>query len=438
MATASSPMVNHDGNWKRVIKELFSDFIAFFLPTLYQDIDWSHPPEYSDKELSQLLAQNKTKGNQEGDLLVKITLNKAGEQKVLAAHQTPPHKPRQKKAKATTTTPPKKPTVIWLLIHIEVQSYYDRKFDERMFTYYYRIWDTQQLPIMAFALFTTPFTMPTTYAYNLYKTSIRYDYETYWLKDQDPQQLLKSNNIFALVVLAALYALKTKNKAQQRFQFKKELATLLFKKGYPAIKRLAVFRFIENILALSPPTELQFKKQMTKIMEAQWQQHPSPRPDQIFFVNRLYKICHGETIEQRIEREAKELTKELTIDLQLQLQEEEKRRNAEATKRKEEEAKRKEEETKRKEEEAKRKEAEALQQQEEAKRKEEETKRKEAEALQQQMVTQLQEEEQQRNKTILSLYYTHQLTIPQIATTMGQQEEVVEQIVLNHAQKNKE
>lgn len=42
----------------------------------------------------------------------------------------------------------------WLLIHIEIQGYYDKDFDQRMFNTYYRILDKYQKPISALAIFT--------------------------------------------------------------------------------------------------------------------------------------------------------------------------------------------------------------------------------------------------------------------------------------------
>jgi hypothetical protein len=42
----------------------------------------------------------------------------------------------------------------WILVNIEVQGYRDPHFEERMFTYYYRIKDRYQHNITAWAIFT--------------------------------------------------------------------------------------------------------------------------------------------------------------------------------------------------------------------------------------------------------------------------------------------
>ena len=38
--------IDHDTRWKKIIEELFEDFIAFFMPDLYPQIDFSQKPEY--------------------------------------------------------------------------------------------------------------------------------------------------------------------------------------------------------------------------------------------------------------------------------------------------------------------------------------------------------------------------------------------------------
>ena len=104
-----------DTHWKTVIKQLFEDFVAFFLPTLYPMIDFSHQPSFLEQEFPKLLPNKSKEGNKYNDKLVKLKLKQ---------------KPTQ-----------------WLLLHIEVQSYFEVDFAERMFIYFYRIyvWKTGAL-----------------------------------------------------------------------------------------------------------------------------------------------------------------------------------------------------------------------------------------------------------------------------------------------------
>lgn len=85
--------------------------MAFFLPELLPDIDMTKPPEFLEQELAKIIPVKTAKGRRSIDKLVKVWL-KNGEEK-------------------------------WLFIHIEVQSWDDPHFMERLFTYFYRIYDSK-------------------------------------------------------------------------------------------------------------------------------------------------------------------------------------------------------------------------------------------------------------------------------------------------------
>lgn len=109
-------VVDYDGLWKKLIYELFEEFILFFAVDLYEAIDFSKEPEFLQQELFQEIIQEK-KGRQIADQIVKVYLNNGIEK--------------------------------WLLIHIEVQGDRDLDFSKRMFRYYYRIFDKYDRDIIA-------------------------------------------------------------------------------------------------------------------------------------------------------------------------------------------------------------------------------------------------------------------------------------------------
>jgi hypothetical protein len=100
--------VSQDDLWKAVIEDLFEDFVLFFVPALYTEIDFSKQYSFLDKELSKISIKSKN-GKKIPDKLVRVHLKSGKEQ--------------------------------WILIHIEVQGYEDIDFSERMFKYFYRIYD---------------------------------------------------------------------------------------------------------------------------------------------------------------------------------------------------------------------------------------------------------------------------------------------------------
>ena len=112
--------VDHDILWKEIITELFEDFVAFFLPDLFPHIDFSKGYESLEQEFAKLFPKSKNP-KRRNDKLIKAHM-KSGEEQ-------------------------------WILVHIEVQGYGDDEFEERMFTYYYRIFDKYRKKVLALAIF---------------------------------------------------------------------------------------------------------------------------------------------------------------------------------------------------------------------------------------------------------------------------------------------
>ena len=229
-------IIDYDTQWKMVITVYFEDFIAYFLPDLYKNVDFSHKPEFLDKELHELLS-DRLKGKREADQLAKVKLKSGKEE--------------------------------WIFIHIEAQSYHDKLFALRMFTMYYRIWDKYGIDIVAIAVFTTETKMATQYERENYGTNLSYRYNSYYVKDQKEEDLLASNNVFAFVVLASRYAMQTKGKSKSkqlsRFKFKTKLVKLLLERGYTKRSISQLFIFVQNILKLPANLELEFKDKVKKL-----------------------------------------------------------------------------------------------------------------------------------------------------------------------------
>src|SRR5699024_10477787 len=120
--------------------DLLEPFVLFFAPALYEQLDWSRQPESLEQELRR--AYPEQKGKRYTDKLMKVHLKNGSEQ--------------------------------WILAHIEVQGYEDKNFTERMFQYFYRIFDRYNRKIFAIALFADadPTFKPATYQYNFHGTRL--------------------------------------------------------------------------------------------------------------------------------------------------------------------------------------------------------------------------------------------------------------------------
>lgn len=192
--------VDYDGLWKKLIYELFEEFVLFFAADLYEDVDFLQEPELLQQELFQEIIQEK-KGRQGADQIVKVCLKNGGEK--------------------------------WILIHIEVQGNRDPDFSKRMFRYYYKIFDKYNHDIVTIALLTddSKHFRPNQYQYESYGTILSYHYNAYKLSDYHEEELLKSNNPFAIAVLAANYANEAKRDDLKRYRFKSKLIRLLLQRN---------------------------------------------------------------------------------------------------------------------------------------------------------------------------------------------------------------
>ncbi|MGE3726068.1 MAG: hypothetical protein AB7I41_10990 [Candidatus Sericytochromatia bacterium] len=194
--------------------------MAFFLPDLYPLVDFTRPYTFLDKEFEQLFPQAR-KGRRSVDKLAKVWLKDGHEQ--------------------------------WILIHTEVQSHFDATFSERMFSYFYRIYDKYHQQIAAIVVLADKRSdwKPDTFHLNFANTQLTYTYPVYKIFEQDELLLREMNNPFAFVIQAALYTLRYHEMGEDfKYQFKLELTRLLFKKGYEAAKIKAVFLFIHTLLQM--------------------------------------------------------------------------------------------------------------------------------------------------------------------------------------------
>ncbi len=170
----------NDQLWKGILEEVFDDLLRFVFPEADKVFDMQRKFEYLDKELNELVSQpDKRPDTRFVDKLVKVYRHNGKEE--------------------------------WLLIHIEVRGDGNNRarFPERMFRYYYRIFDRYRKPMTAIAIFTARNgrNMPNRYEYCFLGTHHMYKYNTLCITDFTEEELEKSNNPFAVVMLAARKAL---------------------------------------------------------------------------------------------------------------------------------------------------------------------------------------------------------------------------------------
>ncbi|WP_158795454.1 hypothetical protein [Pedobacter sp. L105] len=212
---------NEDILWKGILEDAFDDFLRFIDPEAERLLDLERGFDFLDKEL---LQEVPSKGNRHSskivDKLVKVYTKNGQEE--------------------------------YILVHVEVQGKYQKDFGKRMFTFYYHLFDKYNKHITAYAIFTEANTIerPNFFTIELLSTSLLYTFKTYKIANQKEEELLASNNPFALVVLAAKTVLMSKKikdngqRDQQLLAVKTNLVKQLLSKGLNKEKVRIIMNFI--------------------------------------------------------------------------------------------------------------------------------------------------------------------------------------------------
>ncbi|WP_445638627.1 DUF4351 domain-containing protein [Nostoc sp. DSM 114161] len=217
----------------------FPEFIQFFFPAAYNEIDWTQQPEFLDKELQEVVADAEI-GRRFADKLVKLYL-KNGQEK-------------------------------WVLVHIEVQSQEESDFAARMYTYNYRIYDKYKRSVASLAILGDERKnwRPSQFSYSLFGCTLNFQFPIIKLIDYQPllSELENDNNPFATVVIAHLAALNTRSNRNERKVQKLVLARRLYEKGFEEQDVLNLLAFVDWMLTLPPDLEAEFKLEIRQL-EAQ-------------------------------------------------------------------------------------------------------------------------------------------------------------------------
>jgi len=263
--------ISKDNLWKGIIHELFPEFWQFYFPDYADLLDFEQKPVFLDKELAEI-SPNSEAGDNRADLLVKVFL--------------------------------KDGTAKWLFIHIEIQGYEDKKFEQRMFAYYYRIWDKYQIPIAALAIFTDEKEdfFPKKYEINTLNTRLCYEFHAVKLLKMKDIDFSNNTNPFSIVTEIVLLAIaKKKEKEDILLELKLDLFRKLLKKGFDKNYIRILANFLEYYQIFSNfELHLQLKNSMNKISTLLSNPYPQTLEGFILMDVELQGIKQG--LEQGIEK----------------------------------------------------------------------------------------------------------------------------------------
>jgi len=226
---------DYDSAWKDVIEKIFPDFMEYFYPEAFNDIDWSKKITFLDKELNRIFKDHEV-GKKRVDELVQVFLKDGSEK--------------------------------WLYIHIEVQGYKDNEFLERMYIYNYRIFDKYKHEVISFGILSDndPDYRPGKYETGRWGFKLRMDVPLIKLLDyaNKTDELEKSDNPMAMVVLASIENQKAKD-AGERYNIKLSLMRKLYTKGFDKNRALSVLKFIDWVITLPAIYEEKLKEEVDKM-----------------------------------------------------------------------------------------------------------------------------------------------------------------------------
>ena len=164
-----------DSPWKEALLRYLPAFLQFFFPHVHEAVDWTRGYESLDKELHRIMPESEV-GTRLADMLFKVWLKDGRE--------------------------------TWLLIHVEVQAQPDEDFPQRMFVYYYRIYDLYNQALLSLAVLCDdrPDWQPNQFAVECFGCKVSLEFPiAKLLRYRDRQQELEeSSNPFAAIVLAHL------------------------------------------------------------------------------------------------------------------------------------------------------------------------------------------------------------------------------------------
>ena len=226
-------MDDYDSPWKTAITECFGDFLSFFFPAAHAAIDWRSTPVFLDQELAQLSRAARV-GRRRLDRLVRV-----------AALD---HSPQL------------------VYIHVEVQGQRERDFAERLFTYHYRLYDRYRCPISSLVVLADAAAgwRPNEFRYELFDCRLCLSFPVVKLLDYQGRmtELLRSENVFALVTAAHLMTRATSHQLIQRADVKLVLASLLYEKGWSARRVVTTMHVLDWMMALPEELQRSFEEQV--------------------------------------------------------------------------------------------------------------------------------------------------------------------------------
>lgn len=230
---------DYDSPWKDILETYFQSALELCFPRIARQINWAKGVQLLSKEFQKIVRRSEL-GRRNVDVLVQVW-SRTGQ-----AH--------------------------WVLLHVEVQAQREAAFPRRMFDYHSRICQRYNRPVVSLAILADaqPRWKPARFQQALWGCASQLRFPVCKLLDlaRAERRLLRNPNPFAIVVLAQIKALQTRNALPRRQIWKTTLARLGYGRGYPKRTILDLFSFVDWVMVLPGKLEREFETEHTQFEAA--------------------------------------------------------------------------------------------------------------------------------------------------------------------------
>jgi hypothetical protein len=219
---------DYDTPWKDAVTRYFPEFISFYFPDVYREINWSVPCVFLEQELAQIVRDAEL-GCRRVDKLVRVVRNDGAEKCVF--------------------------------VHVDVQGSFDKSFAERVYVYNYRIYDRYRGPVASLVVLADANARwkPAMFDYEVFGCRVSLRFPVVKLNDYAPrlQQLLLDDNAFALITASHLLTQQTKGRDVERYIMKWQLARMLYDREWDRQRIVDLFNVIDWMMQIPPELQSQ-------------------------------------------------------------------------------------------------------------------------------------------------------------------------------------
>ena len=270
------PPINYDESWKYILTTLFKSGLDFFYNELFVLVDFTKPVEFIESKLTNLDVGDHN-NYKNVDKLIKCSLLDGNEQHIL--------------------------------LHIEIEANNPYNIAQRMFIYYCALkLKFPNIEIQSLIIYLGEENPINWHLYN-YKfilLEITYKCKYFNIADVNEDDLLKSDNPFAYMVLFTKWLFKNKQTMQKRFAITKKLFLILKERKIDIKTIKKVFIFVNKLVSLSNEMEKEINIIIDKKHKNMYGKIKSLA--QVEAIDRSVSIMYqeGKTIEDYIARGKKE------------------------------------------------------------------------------------------------------------------------------------